>query len=156
MSTFDDTLALITDELVSTAQRTGLFDSVAGHEPKNAPGSGLHCALWISEMRPAMSGLTAVSLALEFQYRVYLSMLSDPQDAIDPTVTRAAASLFSTLCSNFLLDDTTGAIRNVDIFGTASQGMRAKPGYLSQDSKIFRVMDLFVPVILNDMFTEAA
>ena len=156
MSTFDDALALVMDELVSAAQRTGLFDSVAGHEPKSAPGTGLHCGLWISDMRPAASGLAALSVAVEFQYRIYLGMLTEPQDAIDPAVTRAAAALFGALCGNFLLDDTSGAVRSVDVLGSDSEGMRAKSGYLSQDSKLFRVMDIFVPIVINDAFTEVA
>lgn len=143
------------NQLTSRAAELGIFDRVTGHEPKAAPSStGVSCAVWIGEMRPAhSSGLNSVSIRVEFQFRVFTSMLSEPQDDIDPRIVGAVDLLLTALIGGFSL---AGSIRALDIFGSDGESLRAIPGYLTQDSKPFRVMDVFVPLILNDVYTETA
>src|SRR5258708_32839680 len=51
------------DKVTSHAASLGLFDSQVGtHEPKNAPGNGLWCAIWVQGIGPIpSSGLASVS-----------------------------------------------------------------------------------------------
>jgi len=142
------------DYVTSLAASLGLFDSVTGHEPKAAPApTGVSCSVWVSSLRPASSGVASVSVRLEIQARCYTSMLTDPQDAIDPKVTDAAGLLMNALIGNFTV---AGQARAVDVFGMDGEGLRATAGYLNQDGKLFRVMDVMIPIIVNDLWNEVA
>ncbi len=142
--------------LTSMASSSGLFINVLGHEPKAAPTTdGMTCAVWWMGIAPVLSsGQSAVSVRVEFWMRVYNSMLQEPQDNIDPQVMVATDYLLETLFGNFDID--VGGTRYVDVFGADGDGVRATPGYLTQDSKAFRTVDIVVPVIVNDAYLEVA
>jgi hypothetical protein len=144
------------DALTSLAGRTGQFDTVIGHEPKAAPTlTGVTCAVWLMSAKPTQSsGLASVSMVVEFWMRCYTSMLQEPQDLIDPRVMDGADALMGALCGNFQLNraDT----RYVDLLGSDSDGLRSVAGYLTQDNKTFRTIDVMVPVLCNDIYSEVA
>ena len=153
MSTVLNTSAFL-DYVTSQAAQLGVFDSVTGHEPKAAPSpTGVSCSVWVSSLRPARSGQASVSVRLELQARCFTSMLQDPQDGIDPRVTDAAGLLMNAMIGSFTL---AGQARMVDVFGAEGEGLRAQAAYLTQDSKLFRVMDIFIPIIINDLWDEVA
>jgi len=148
----------ILDRIISHAMASGYFDLVNGHEPKNAPNAastGLVAAVWVDTIRPALgsSGLASDSAVAVFNVRVYTSMLQEPQDAIDPAVVRAVDALFSAYAGDFQLGDN---VRMVDLRGTEGVPLQAKAGYLNQDQKLYRVMTITLPVIVNDVWDEAA
>ncbi len=134
---------------------TGLFANVVGHEPKAAPvRDGLTAAIWNAEVSPIQSsGLAALSMLVELQVRIFTSMLGEPQDAIDPAVMDAADKLMAYLASEFTMGSTA---RYIDLLGSDSEGLRCQTGYLTQDSTPFRVMDVFVPILINDAYTLTA
>lgn len=143
--------------LTTFADQSGIFESVFGHEPKAAPSvTGVSCGVWINDGPAAIqgSGLNSMSVRVEFVYRVFRSMLSEPQDNIEPEVLEATDALFLAIAGKFLLGQSD--VRYVDVQGADGEGLRAKPGYLTQDSKTFRVMEIFVPVVINDAYTYAA
>lgn len=142
------------DALVSHAMASGLFERVNGHEPKNAPGNGVSAAVWGDRIEPVKSsGLDSTSLRVSFNVRVYSSMTQEPQDAIDPNILAAVAALMSAYSSDFTLD---GEARHLDLLGQYGAGLSAQAGYLNQDSRLYRVMTLTVPVIFNDVFEQVA
>lgn len=141
--------------LTTMAAESGIFDQVMGHEPKAAPQTGLTCGVWVSDLRSVQSsGLASVSMRLELQMRVFTSMLSEPQDAIDPNVLDATDALLYVIIGKFQLglSDT----RYVDVLGADGEALRAQTGYLSQDNRLLRVMDIFVPIVINDVYTYTA
>jgi hypothetical protein len=95
MSGFDPVGTL--DALVSHALASGLFETVNGHEPVNAPpGTGLTAGVWASRIDPIRtSGLQATSLRVTFSVRVYSSADTEPLDAIDPNVLAAVCALMA-------------------------------------------------------------
>jgi hypothetical protein len=132
---------------------SGLFESVNGHEPKNAPGNGLTAALWADTVEPVRSsGLASVSARVTFNVRIYSSMLAEPQDGIDPNVLRAVSVLLTAYVGDFTLGDEA---RHVDIFGAYGAPLRAQAGYINQDGRMYRVMTISMPVVFNDCWTEA-
>lgn len=139
----------------SHAETLAVFERAGTHEPKNAPGNGLSIAVWAGPMRavPAASGLAAMSARLELVVRVYNPMLQKPYDDIDPTVLDAVDALFTAYAADFELG---GLVRNVDLLGQHGTALSAVPGYLSQDGKLFRVMDITLPLIINDLWNEVA
>ncbi len=144
--------SFLINALASHASATGLFDVVNGHEPKNAPTSHLACAIWIQDYKPASSGLASTSMRLTFNVRLYSSMLQEPQDMIDPDLMDAVDVLLADYIGNLTMG---GLLREVDVRGIDGNPITAQAGYLQQDNKIFRVMTIFVPLVINDVYTEA-
>lgn len=144
----------LVDTAVSYALTTGEFDTVNAHEPKAPPGNGMTCSVWASSIHAVpSSGLASVSMLVELTMRVQTpSQVAGPLDAIDPLMMRAVATLMSTFAGGFTLSDT---VRNVDLFGQHSQGLNAKPGYVTQNGTVYRVFDVSVSSIINDVLTEA-
>jgi len=138
--------------LASHAATLGVFDVVNGHEPKNAPGGHLTCAIWIKEYVPVnTSGLNSTSMRLTFSLRIYSSMLQEPQDAIDPDLLDAVDLLLADYISHFTLG---GLIRSVDVRGIDGSPLRVEAGYLEQDRKPFRVMEIELPMVIDDLYPE--
>lgn len=137
--------------LQSHALATGLFDRVNTHEPKSAPGRGVTCAIWAGPVRPApnQSGLDATTARVEWLLRLYTSMLADTPDTIDPNMQMASDVLFTRLAGDFTLG---GTVRNIDLLG--AEPLRTEPGYVNQDGKLLRVITMFIPVIVNDAWTQ--
>jgi hypothetical protein len=143
------------DSIVSHAMRLGLFERVNTSEPKNAPGNGLTAAVWLQSVAPVAlaSGLAATAARVEFTLRMFSNMLQEPQDAIDPEMLAAVDVLMTAYSSDF---DLGGTIRNVDLLGAHGAGLSALAGYLNVDNKMFRVVDLTLPLIVNDVWEQVA
>lgn len=143
----------IVDAVVSHAAASGHFRKVQGHEPKNAPGRDLTCAVWVQGVRTSRSsGLAGVAVTLTLTVRLYSPMLEDPQDAIDPRLLRALDELCEAYAGDFTLG---GRVRNVDLFGGEGQPLGATAGYLSQDNRTFRIYDVTLPMVINDRWEES-
>ncbi len=145
----------IFDAVVSDAQRSGFFDKVNTHEPKKAPGTGLTAAIWLEAIDPIglISGLASTSARLVFKLRVYQSMLMEPQDMIDPRMAKAIANLMRRYHDDY---DFEGAIRNVDLLGAYGVALSAVTGYLDIDGKMFRIADLTIPCLVNDVWPQVS
>lgn len=147
-----DTKAIL-DAVVSHALASGHFERVNQHEPKSAPGNGLSAAVWVDRVGPARgSGLAMTSALLVLNVRLYTSMLSEPQDAIDPNLMAAHDALMTAYSGAFTLG---GLVRSVDLLGAAGTPLSSQAGYLNQDSKLFRVITITLPVIVNDCWEQA-
>lgn len=141
--------------LTDHARASGLFDRVNEHEPKNKPGRGLTCALWIDRIEPARSrsGLTATDARVVFNVRVYTNMLQNPQDMIDLSVMDAVDYLFSAYTGDFSLGDES---RFIDVLGmTQGHALDSQSGYINIDNMTYRVMTISVPVIIENAWIQA-
>lgn len=139
----------------SHALRLGLFERVNTSEPKSAPGNGLSCAMWMNSVAPAraQSGLDTTTALLVLNVRVYARMLQEPQDDIDLGILDAVDRLMAAYTGDF---DLNGTIRNVDLLGAIGPGLSAQFGYLTIDNTMFRVATIVLPLIVNDLWTQAA
>jgi hypothetical protein len=136
----------------SHALASGLFERVNTHEPKNAPGNGLTCAVWAQSVTAVnSSGLASNTAQVVFMVRVYSTMLQEPQDAIDPYLLNAVDVLYATYLGDFTLGDT---VRCIDVRGQAGVRMAAQAGYITQDGNQYRVMTITLPVLINDAWDE--
>ncbi|MEC3993998.1 hypothetical protein VSR01_10755 [Actinacidiphila sp. DG2A-62] len=141
------------DKAISHAGASGLFEQVNGHEPENPPSSGgLTCAVWVSDLVPIRSsGMRSTSVRLELSVRIYTSAVSEPLDAIDPAVVGAVDVLFAAYIGDFTLGST---VRQVDVFGAYGSPLRARPGYLTVNDVVFRVMTITLPLIVDDLWEQ--
>lgn len=138
----------------SHALASGLFERVNQHEPKDPPGNGLTAAVWVDTVGPvaAGSGLQSTTGLVTVNVRLYLNMISEPQDAIDPVMVGAVDTLLAAYSGDFELG---GQVRNIDLLGAYGPGLSARAGYLPWDGKTYRVYTITLPMIVNDMWTQA-
>lgn len=139
----------------------GIFESHSFHEPKSAPQGKLHLALFGATMDPIpeLSGLNIVSVRVEFQMVILRDMFESP-DMVDPETMGAAGRLMNAMANGFTLD---GIVHAVDVLGAYGEKLRSQSGYITigggggsgaqGGGKMFRVMSVFVPVILADCWT---
>lgn len=141
--------------LRSMAKATGKFEVVQGSEPKNAPGAGVTAAFWFTALDPlpGASGLSSTTIRFVETLRIYTPVVAEPADAIDPQVVSAAGAMFSALSAGFTLG---GLIRNIDLFGEFGEAMTARPGWLPFGDTKFRTIDILIPMIVNDEYSQAA
>lgn len=142
------------ERVASHAMSLGYFDRVNQHEPKNGPGRGLTCAVWINRIEgtSARSGLAKTSARVEFNVRVYLNMIQEPQDMIDPDMMEATDALLEAYTGDFTLGGTIAA---VDVMGMAQRHpMGAEAGYINIDNKVYRVMTITLPVLVDDAWSQ--
>lgn len=143
------------DAVTSHASAAGLFDSVQGHEPKSAPANGLLYAVFVSALGPARtgSGLSMTTARVELTGRVYKDFKSEPEDLIDPDMVDAVDTLFAAYTGDF---DLGSNARNIDLLGAQGAPLSARAGYQRLDNGIFRVMDIVIPIIVNDAWNQEA
>lgn len=138
----------------SHALSTGFFDSVDGFEPKSAPGNGVTCSIWVQALQSARSsGLASTSAVVVLNLRVYLPMLADSPDSIDPSMMNAVEQLMVEYNGDF---DLGGNARNVDVFGSEGTALGAVAGYVNVSGSMYRCMTITLPVIVNDAFNQVA
>lgn len=141
-------------EVVSDLQQLGVFEIVITHEPKSAPQNGFVASVWIDAIDPVgrASGIAATSGVVTLICRIYSSMLLQPPDNIDPGVTTAVSAVLNQVTEGYTLG---GNARDVDLLGMYGRSLSAQAGYVSIDNKMFRVVTITIPVVINDMFTQA-
>lgn len=150
----------LTQALETHALRLGFFDRVNKSEPKRAPDFGITMAIWPQMLVPLgpNSGLSTTSGLVTYVARIYQPMLQDPIDMIELNMMRATAAFITALSADFQLTDASGGtdplVRNIDLLGSVSPGLSAQAGYLEVDRTKFRVMDIGVPMIVNDAFEQ--
>ena len=138
--------------------RTGLFTNVGGREPKNAPGRDLTCWVFCNGIEPIRSGQSSTSLRVTFHVRLQVPMLQEPEDDIDPILMSAAVTVMAGYAGGFTLSavEADGIdVRAIDIRGMERVSMGAAFGYRDQDGRKYRAVVVQVPILLNDVLTEA-
>jgi len=88
-----------------------------------------------------------------FKVRIWNSMLQEPQDGIDPNQLAAATTLMNAYTGSFTFGST---VREIDLLGEFGDSLSAVAGYIEIDKRIMRVIDITLPVIVNDAWTQGA
>lgn len=143
------------DAATSHASASGHFEQVNGHEAVNpSPTGGLTAAVWVNQITAIRSsGLDSTSALVVLNVRIYTSATSLPLDAIDPAVTAAVDALCAAYVGDFTFD---GLIRSVDVLGAHGQALDVRAGYIQQDGALTRVMTIWLPCVVNDLWEEVA
>lgn len=148
-------VAALFDAVVSRLLTLGVFETVNQHEPKSAPGNGMRAAVWVQSIQPVgrASGLSATSGVVMFNMRFYSNFLQMPLDGIDPDLLTATTTVLGAFTGAFTLGDT---VRDIDLLGMYGQGMGAVAGYINQDNRVYRIMTVTLPVVIDDLWTQEA
>jgi hypothetical protein len=149
-----ESLAII-EAVASHAMASGWFDRVNQYEPKSAPGNGLVASVWVASIGPqsGASGMFKTTVRFTVNVRVYTSMLAEPADMIDPQLMEAVDALLAAYSRDFALD---GLVRNIDLLGMGGPPLGAEAGYVEIEKRLFRIMTITVPMILNDQWEQVA
>lgn len=155
----DAAINQVFDKIVSYMLSTARFKAVNQHEPKSAPGNQLTGSVWVDAIRPVpeASGIASTSGVVDLQARIYMPFTAQPFDMIDPTVLATVTDMMGALTSDFSFGGAAG-VRALDLLGMygggRDRGLSARAGYVEIDRHIYRVMTVFIPVIVNDMFVQ--
>lgn len=141
----------LTAALESHALKLGVFRRVNVQEPKNAPGQGLTCSIWLDEIRPARSGINSTSALVVYKARIQSDMLAKPLDDIDPRIATAVSAFIGAVTMDHRLG---GLVRSVDIFGAEGIRLGGLMGYMNQDGREYRVFVLSIPLVVNDVWPQ--
>lgn len=142
-------------DVVDHAMTLGIFDRVCGHEPENPPGTGASYAAWLSGLAPVprRSGLASTTGRIQFTGHIYTRLRSRALDDVDP----AALTLTVDLMAAYSGDLTFGGdAAMVDLLGAYGSPLSAQPLYVDFQGTPFRVMEVTLPVILDDVWTQEA
>jgi hypothetical protein len=147
-------IVAVTDALASHALSTGHFDRVNRAELRSSPGLGMHAAVWFQNLTPIQrrSGLAATSALLVMHMRIYQSMVLEPRDMIDPDLVRAVTTLLAAYTGDFQLG---GNVSHVDLLGAYGQPLDAMAAYLEIDGVMIRVLDIVIPLVVDDVWTQS-
>jgi hypothetical protein len=132
--------------LESHALTLGIFDRVNTHVPASVPGKGLSCSISLGSVAatPEASGLAAVSGTITFNVMIFNPMTQRSLDGIDQGTLTAVCTLLAEYSGNFTLG---GTVRDIDLLA-----LKAEPAYLEQENKHFRVEQISVAVVINDLW----
>lgn len=138
--------------LCDHARTLGQFAQVLDYEPKSAVDAHrVTLAVWGGPVDPVASGLAATSVRAEFTARLYRSMLAKPYS--DTVLLGAVDAFIAGLSGDF---DLGGRLRCVDLLGAYGAPLAYQTGYVDLDSKLYRIADVTVPLIVNDLWTQTA
>jgi len=130
--------------------------SVVGHEPKTAPGGPgeISAAVWFQSCGPTgrNSGLSATDALVLLMVRFYNAVGSSPPDEVDPRMTDAMDDLIGRITGDFTLG---GTVDYVDLLGQTGESMRADAGHVELGRALQRVIDVRVPCVVHDVWTQA-
>jgi len=138
-------------KLVSHAQATGHFDSVNTHEPDNAPGNGVSCSVVLDRINFVQGGLDYTSARVAFAMALYYPANNLPRDDSEAYLIKALDAVMGRLNGDFTLGDT---VRMIDIGGAHGEELSTIAGYVKIDEQLYRVMEITLPLIVNDVWEE--
>jgi hypothetical protein len=140
---------------VTYASTTGHFRQINRHELKSAPKNEIRTLeVFVDRVRPVRaSGLASTSAAVTIKFRIRKGFTSTPEDQIDPDIVAAADALLAVLQTHLSFGGDLN-VRMVDIFGQHGDQLEAVAGYLTQDGNVYRIMDVVLPLIINDAWTQ--
>lgn len=143
----------ILDAIVSHAMALGVFETVNAHEVVSPPGHGLHAEVWANSIAPVAiaSGLQVTSALVVWNVRLRGNADAQPRDMIDPHMMAAADVLMNAYSGDFTLG---GLVRNVDLLGQTGASLSARAGYLTQGGQTYRIYDITLPVVINDVWEQ--
>ncbi len=143
--------------LRSHAQATKSFRATMTHEPVRPPSSGHSWAAWLYGMDPVAraSGLDVTSMRIEFQIRMYVpynAPTSAGADAVDDEIADRVDMLFGAYIGDFKITERN---HTIDVQGAYGEALRVRTGWATYPpSTQFRITDIFVPIILWDVYNQ--
>ncbi len=126
---------------------SGYFAQVQVGEPKQPPREELAASIFMDAVSVASLTLGTTIERHVLTVRLYRDMLSEPQQEIEYDLAMAVSQISGDLLGDY---DLGATIRNVDAAGQHGPPMGASWGYAEVGGVMYRVVDLLVPLIVDD------
>lgn len=140
-------------QIAGWLQKTGYVKATRVGEPKSPPQGELFASVFMNSVRLVKFYLNGGTQEIHsVQVRLYRNMLADNEDT-EYILAKAVSEITSALLGDF---DLGSNIRNVDAAGEHGQGMTATWGYIDVGGTMYRVVDLVLPLVVDDSATAAA
>jgi hypothetical protein len=144
----------ILDNVASHALSTGYLDGVLGYVSKQSPTNGITAAIYVERILPIRSsGLANTSVRLDLEMQLYSSTYQEPYDGIDANLVRATDAVFTNFIGDF---DLGSEARHIDIFGAYGKALEVRSGYMNLDGKEYRVFQIVIPIVIDDVWVQTA
>lgn len=144
-------------ELVDLISGAHAWGALMQHEPLSAPDvPGVVCCIWPAEpMAPIAesSGLAGADARMPVMIRMLRNALAEPQDQRETDLIDAYDALMEAMLGDFTLH---GQVRAIDVLGESGEALAGQWGYLQLDKTIFRIVDVTVPLMINNAWTYGA
>jgi hypothetical protein len=143
------------DQVRTHCLNLGRFGGVLTHEAKSKPMSGMSAEIWGMTIHPVaqVSGLAETAGAVVFHVRIRTPMLAKPEDDTDKILMTASLALMAEYSGNFTLG---GSVYAIDLLGMHGESLGAQLGYLEQDGTLFRVATVTLPIVIDNLWSQAA
>lgn len=127
--------------------RNGYFGSgVQIGEPKAPPSAPLSAVVFMAEVAVVQLTLVSTIERHSVVVRIYKNMLAEPQENIELEMALVVSKVMSDLAGEY---DLGATVRNVDIGGQHGAALSARWGYASVSGVMYRVVDIFVGLIVD-------
>jgi hypothetical protein len=148
-----NTTALV-NAVASHAVGLGFYRTVATAEPRGTPATGFSAAVWLQRLTPLprRSGLNVTSALVVLTLRQYGPAQAEPRDTIDARMTDAMDALIAAYTGDF---DLGGVAAEIDLLGNYGQALEAVAGYIESGGQLCRVLDLTIPIVVNNAWEQA-
>ena len=117
-------------------------------EPMSAPASHLGAVLYAGTELTEVHGTTASGL-VKFILRFYFNAMAEPVDQTEKTLAQVSLKIMDDLAGGYDLGDAS--VRNI-----VPLNLSAPPGFQTIGNTMYRLADLAVDVMVNDLVTFAA
>ena len=126
---------------------TARFDHIQIGDFKAPPQNEYSAAIMMSSISVAELTLSSTTESHVVLIRLYHSMLVDPTSEAEIGLAQRVQEITSALLADFDLGET---IRNIDAGGQHGTGLNARWGHVEISGATFRIVDMFLPLIVND------
>ena len=138
----------------SKVAASGQVKYVQVGEPKAPPSTLPAAAIYMDSVRVASMTVDGGTREVHtVNIRVYADMLAEPQEWNEYGLAEVAENLINKLLTDA---DLSSTIMQIDVAGMAGQGVEMRWGHLDVGGKMHRIVDIGLPLLVNDSITVAA
>jgi len=125
----------------------GYFTHVQIGEPKSPPGQRFTGALFMNAVNTwgTLSTLCAVYIVT---LRIYDNMTQEPQEDVEIEMAILVDQIMDDIAGEF---DLGATIQAVDMLGMKGTPLGVKWGYVDVSGTMYRIADITIPLIVNDV-----
>ena len=137
------------DRIVTYLQGDGGISSAQAGDPK-APPVGVTRVFASVIMRSTSIVALTLNGTIELHViliRLYRDMLAEPQKSIEIDLATAAQRIQADIAGEY---DLGGSIRSVDVGGSYGEPLRTDWGYVTISNTMYRIVDITVPLLVDD------
>jgi hypothetical protein len=146
------------DNITSHISASGYVNDVQVGEPISVPDANdrIFVGVWMtsaSVVEVTLSTTVEIHITNVRLYKRAALGQGDDSGDVEKDLALAVSQISSDLIGEY---DLGGSVRNIDMAGQYSEGMTATWGYVQIAQTVFRMVDLVVPLIVDDSASQAA